>query len=332
MKQQESQHRIVGLFLFLALSLVIAPNIFTVHGQLKFKKCDPKPLPLQLAEFDNQPQQIDSLCGNKGCFKSEANNKQNAAKNNFCAPTTNIIPVTRDTFKALQNAVNKMPSIKPRVPPASRVKLKSINLPDGSKLGEGKVVSFVGFVISARHSNVDNKNPFTQGNGESVQCNFLGCPYNDIHVEMSGVENDQNACHMVTAEIIPHYRPAAWDKFDSPSYEEFFKTHPVRMIGQLFFDGSHVACKNGKPGVFFEKGKKKTDMRRIAVWEIHPVYSIEVCKKTGKTACLNDDTAWIPFTELQSFLGLATVTPTDKCDVEKHQPTNPPKSGCQVKQ
>ena len=90
MEQQKSHHRIVGLFLFVALNLLIAPSIFTARGQLKFKKCDPKPLPLQLAELDNQPQQIDSLCGNKGCFKSNPNNKQNEAKNNFCAPTANI--------------------------------------------------------------------------------------------------------------------------------------------------------------------------------------------------------------------------------------------------
>jgi hypothetical protein len=328
MNRRKSHHRIVRMLFFFALNLVIVPNIFTVQGQLKFKKCDPQPLPLQLAEFDNQPQQIDSLCGNKGCFKGAANNKQNEAKNNFCAPTTNIIPVTRETFKALQNAVNKIPTIKPRVPPASRAKLKNIQLPDGSKLGEGKVVSFVGFVLSANHSNVNTTKPLTTGNGESVQCNFLGCAYNDIHVELAGDQNDTKPCDKVTAEIIPHYRPAAWNKFDSPDYQEFLRQHPVRLKGQLFYDGSHIACKNGKPGVFFEKGKKKSDMPRIAVWEIHPVYSIEVCKKTGKSQCINDETEWIPFTNLQSFLGLTTVKSTKKCE----ETTTNPKSPCQVKQ
>lgn len=328
--KRRKDHRVFGLLLFLALHLLAAPGFFTANGQLKFRKCDPQPLPLQLAQFESEPQQIDSLCGNKGCFKSAANNRQNEAKNNFCAPTTNIVSVTRETLKALQDAVNNIASIKPRIPPASRSKLKNIKLPNGSKLGEGQVVSFVGFVVSARHSNVDNQKPFTKGKGESVQCNFLGCPYNDIHVEMTGVANDTSSCNLVTAEIIPHFRPEAWDKFDSPDYAEFLRKHPVRMKGQLFFDGSHIACKNGKPGVFFDHGEKKTDMARIAVWEIHPVYSIEVCKKTGKTQCLNDESAWIPFTELQSFLGLTKVTPSAKCN--KTAPPGPPNSPCENKQ
>lgn len=322
-------HGVFRWFFFLAISFMLAPNLFNARGQLKFTKCDPQSLPLQLAEFNNQPQQIDSLCGNEGCFKSEANNKQNQAKNNFCAPTTNIIPVTRATFKALQDAVNQIPSIRPREVPASRAKLKNINLPGGMTLGEGDVVSFVGFVLSARHSNVDNQKPLTRGNGESVQCNFLGCAYNDIHVDLTGVKNDTNKCRIVTAEIIPHYRPAAWDKFDSPDYADFLRTHPVRLKGQLFFDGSHIACKNGQPGTIRgSNGQLQSDFPRIAVWEIHPIYSIEVCKKKTTAACLNDESAWIPFTKLQSHLGLTTVTPQTKCT----QTTSNPKSQCEVNQ
>jgi hypothetical protein len=324
--QPKQSHRVVRLFLFLALNLVIAPNLFNARGQLKFKKCDPDPLPLQLAGFDNQPQQIDSLCGNEGCFKSAANNKQNEAKNNFCAPTANIIPVTRETFKALQDAVNNMSSIKPRVPPNSRAKLKNIKLPDGTRLGEGNVVSFVGYILSVTHSNVDKNKPLTAGNGESVQCNFLGCAYNDIHVELTGVQNDSTPCRTVTAELIPHYRPAAWENFDSPDYASFLSTHPVRLKGQLFFDGSHIACLNGKPGVFTNNGQQQTDFARIAVWEIHPVYSVEVCKKTAKADCLKNESQWIPLSGLQSFLGLATVRPAPRCE----QTTTTPKSLCKV--
>jgi hypothetical protein len=308
-------------FIF-TLVLLVGPTFVTVSGQqLKFKKCDPQLLPLQLAGLDDKPQDIDFRCGNKGCHKNNANDKQNEAKNNYCASTDNVVPVRRETLKTLQDAVNKMPGIPKRIPPASRKKLKNIPLADGTKLGEGNVVSFVGFVLEARHSNVDNKKPFTKGNGESVQCNFLGCPYNDIHVQLTGVKNDKRSCQTVTAEIIPHYRPAAWDLFDSPDYAEFFQDHPVRLTGQLFYDGSHVPCKKGKPGVFVSNGKKRTDFARIAVWEIHPIYAIDVCKLSSKEACAADESAWIPFSQLQSHLGLATVHATDKCS--KLAPADP---------
>jgi hypothetical protein len=297
------------------LVLFVAPIFITASAQqLKFKKCDPQKLPLQLAGLDGNPQDIDFRCGNKGCHKNNANDKQNQAKNNYCAPTDQVVSISRETLKDLQNAVNKMPGIAPRIPPASRTKLKNIKLPDGTRLGEGNVVSFVGFVLDARHSNVDSQKPFTKGNGESVQCNFLGCPYNDIHIELTGVKTDPRKCQTVTAEIIPHYRPAAWDLFDSPDYSSFLSNHPVRLTGQLFYDGSHVACKNGKPGEFFVNGKKQQDFARIAVWEIHPIYAIDVCKLTSKEACVADESAWIPFTRLQSHLGLSTVHPTDKCN------------------
>lgn len=300
---------------------VVAALCTTASGQqLKFKKCDPKGLPMQLAGLDKQPQDIDFRCGNTGCHKNDANDKQNAAKNNYCAPTTKIFPVTRNTFKALQTAVNKMPSIPRRLPPESRKPLRKIRLAGGKKLGEGDVVSFVGFVLDAQHSNVSSEQPLTGGNGESVQCNLLGCPYNDIHVELSGVKNDQDRCNAVTAEIIPHYRPADWDLFDSPDYADFLRDHPVRITGQLFFDGSHVACENGQPGVFFSEGERKTDFPRISVWEIHPIYAIDVCKKTSKEACASDPGAWIPFTKLKSHLGLTTVRQTEKC---KPSITNP---------
>ncbi|MDQ2975785.1 MAG: hypothetical protein M3R69_10295 [Acidobacteriota bacterium] len=310
-------------FLYLStLILFVAPIFMTASAQqLRFKKCDPQKLPLQLAGLDNNPQDIDFRCGNKGCHKNNANDKQNQAKNNYCAPTDQVVSITRETLKALQDAVNKMPGIAPRTPPASRTKLKNIKLPDGTKLGEGNVVSFVGFVLDARHSNVDSQKPFTKGNGESVQCNFLGCPYNDIHIELTGVKTDPRSCQSVTAEIIPHYRPAAWDLFDSPDYSSFFSNHPVRLTGQLFFDGSHVACKNGKAGEFVVNGKKQQDFARIAVWEIHPIYAIDVCKLTSKEACIADESAWIPFTQLQSHLGLSTVHPTDKCN--KPAPAEP---------
>jgi hypothetical protein len=310
-------------WLALAVLLLTAP----VHAQtLRFKTCN-KPLPLQLSPFTKRPQSIDFLCGNTGCHKGQgtSNDEQNAMKNNFCAPVDKITPVTLKTFAALGDASTNEPSIPKGEPPMSRAKLKNIiALNNGARMGEGKTVVFVGFVLDARHSNVDQNDPLTKGAGESVQCNLLGCAYNDIHITLAEKPDETALCNTVVGEIIPHYRPTAWELFDSPDYAGFLKTHPVKISGQLFFDGSHVPCTNGKAGSNPARDNAK-DFERLALWEIHPIYAIDVCKHTDKSQCkASDKTAWFPFTKLKSRLGLASVTPAVKCKTN----TDQPKSAC----
>jgi hypothetical protein len=307
--------------------LILAILLLSLSGyaqELKFKTCG-KPLPLQLKPFTDKPQRIDFLCGNTGCFKGAANDQQNAMKNNLCAPATKLTPVTLKTFGDLGNASNNEPTIPKGAPPPSRAKLPDIiTLGNGAKLGEGKTVTFIGFVLDARHSNVDRDSPLTKGNGESVQCNLLGCAYNDIHITLAEDPKETSLCKTIVAEIIPHYRPPAWELFDSPDYAAFLKTHPVKISGQLFFDGSHVACgSDGQAG--FNPITKHADFERLALWEIHPIYAIDVCKHTSTSQCTaSDPNAWFPFTALQSRLGLKSVTPNDKCNAT----TEDPKSLC----
>src|ERR1700738_888654 len=165
--------------------------------KVKLWKCG-KPLPLQLKPFTNKPRRIDFLCGNTGCDKGPANDKQNAMKNNFCAPVKKITLVTLKTFSDLGDASTIEPSIPKGEPPLNRAKLADIlTLANGTKLGEGKTVTFVGFVLDARHSNVDKDDPLTKGNGESVQCNLLGCAYNDIHITLAEDPNETALCRTV---------------------------------------------------------------------------------------------------------------------------------------
>ena len=291
--------------------------------QLKFTTC-PKPLPLQLKPFTNKPQRIDYLCGNTGCNKGAANDKQNAQKNNYCAPVNSITPVTIETFSALNDASNNEPSIPKGEPPPIRAKLANIiNVGHGKRLGEGKIVSFVGYVLDARHSNVDKDNPLTASNGESVQCNLLGCAYNDIHITLAEDPKEAKMCNTIVAEIIPHYRPPAWDLFDSPDYTKFFKTHPVKITGQLFFDGSHVPCTaEGKAGNNPARDNAK-DFERLALWEIHPIYAIDLCKFSDKSQCNPaNHNAWFPFSELKTWLGLTSVRPADKCQANTDDPNS----------
>src|SRR5262249_56066168 len=76
---------------------------------------------------------------------------------------------------------------------------------------------------------------------------------------------------------------AAWKRIVAQDLDR-----PLRITGQMFFDGSHRPCvgDEGRPP-------------RISVWEIHPVYGIDVCKKKSLTACrANVDADWTPLSDL----------------------------------
>jgi len=216
---------------------------------------------------------IDSDCGVQGkTGASPENAAQNQAKNNFCA-TGNPARVTAVSFAKLQAAV-----VKAHIPfgdashlPPDRSKLHDIyTTSDGNTIGEGSVVRLVAFVEQAHPSDVDS--------GESVNCGETGEEQNDIHiptVKTAGADE----CTSVTAEMSPHDRPAGWtsDALNKPGV-------PVRITGQLFFDASHRPCKNGR-------GSPK----RVSLWEIHPVYAVDVCSGSTLADCpFDDDSKWHP--------------------------------------
>ena len=106
---------------------------------------------------------------------------------------------------------------------------------------------------------------------------------------------DASECLSVTAEMSPHFRPAAWSTLDLKTPTE----NPVRVTGQLFYDNSHKACVNGKGSP-----------PRSTVWEIHPAYQLEVCNGTTAAACQQDDaSAWMPYDKWVAQNGVHT-TPT----------------------
>jgi hypothetical protein len=265
--------------------------------------CNPPTLPLQLGQLAvHHP--IDSCqCTGapKGALGSPiraANDLQNSIKNNFHPTGQPIVITVRDMIR-LQAKVDDftfdelprgdrfhLPS------PAQRQLLRQINLGGNKMFGEGDLVSLTGFVLAAKHSNVDS--------GESVNCDETGCSNNDIHIEVAVHPRDpdldkgeQMNEEGVVAEISPRHRPAAWDTFDSLDYRNVFSNNPVTFIGQLFYDASHSP--GGGPD-------------RAAVWEVHPVYAIFVCRNTTLQACpinkLSDETVWLPFHKVKNVLNI----------------------------
>lgn len=247
---------------------------------------------------------IDAQCpkgGHSGLLNgSQPHILQNLAKNNFCvtgAPT----PISYNAFVSLQTAVNNMGTSlnwgSGQKLPADRGALQNLSIKDGSKsltVGEGSKVVFVGYVMAYEFAD-------THG-GEDVNCNLNGDDTNDIHLTLRQTPGlilkrpaslPDPRCDSVSAEISPHFRPAAWNKLASPSSNSVFTARPLRITGALTFDAEHKPCAAGKPAT--------GSPVRISVWEIHPVYAVDVCKSTALAKCkATDNTAWTPFDKFQA--------------------------------
>src|SRR5229473_1538536 len=164
-----------------------------------------------------------------------------------------------------------------------RQKLKQFFPVSGQKIGEGSVVRLKAFVKEAHISDCDG--------GEEVNCKKTGPMVNDIHIPLVDptVKNPrtQDECASVTAEINPHFRPDAWAQFDMKTPVN----NPVRVTGPLFFDNSHDPCTKNPDGTFHQNRPA-----RISLWEIHPVYAIDVCTNSDPQQCdITNDSVWTPY-------------------------------------
>ncbi|HEY0101453.1 MAG TPA: hypothetical protein VGB76_21185 [Pyrinomonadaceae bacterium] len=286
------------VLLFSSLTYVVAPAAHTPRPLLAQGKAFDPGCPTLPFEAIKMKRPIDDACPRGGSAASTdptgAHALENLAKNNFCVKG-DPVPVTYNAFVGLQTAVNNMPDLPwgegTRLPP-DRSKLLGLKIKDSGRsltLGEGTKVVFVGYVMDAKHDDT--------AKGEDVNCKIPGNESNDIHISLRTVPGAQAAapkgkpdlrCNSITAEISPHFRPAVWDKFDSAPYRAVFQKYPVRITGTLLFDAAHRPCENGIPSA--------GNPVRISVWEIHPVYAIDVCKYPTITRCkVGDQSAWTPF-------------------------------------
>jgi hypothetical protein len=207
-------------------------------------------------------------------------------KNNFCSRNGPEV-VTPQTVVDLQSNTH-LPFGHEREPRDRRM------LRD---LGEGKVVRIKAYLIEAHHADV--------GTGESVNCDGKTEDQNDIHISLGALPHTRE-CEGVTAEISPHYRPLSWNEIGhfeifNRSTQRYsvnhalaarLQSHPYRITGQLFFDASHDPC---------PCGATRCGPSRASLWEIHPVYDIEVCR-TGTRCNESIDADWIAFDQWWKFL------------------------------
>ena len=231
---------------------------------------------------------IDTTCAPEGTGENPAKRAQNIVKNNFCATGTPIV-LSRTVFKNLQDKTKALKTSGEIVyggedPPADRSKLHDLVTVNGATIGDGSLVRYVALVSEARHSNVSD--------GESVNCDKKGASQNDVHLDLVRAFTGESACQKVSAEMPPHFRPTSWTRVAGTGSvrkrSQPFGATPVRITGQLFFDGSHTPCGESGP----------RPMTRLSDWEIHPIYSIDVCAFDSLNQCpADDDSVWTPLHE-----------------------------------
>jgi len=256
------------MLLFLLLLLLFAAGI---QAQGFNPGCQLKGQIKTLAE----KRAIDTTCPMTGVGSSNSQ-AQNKAKNNFCA-SNDPIEITIAKLRTLDNITQAalkaahIPFGHPTTIPPDRTRLEQ-----GFKVGtvtykEGMAVLIRAFVLEGHYSNVSG--------GEAVNCSVSKQLNNDIHIAL--VQSPATTeCQSVTAEISPHLRPTTWADFPDYAF-----THPVMFVGNLFYDASHTPSCTTHPF-------------RSSSWEIHPVYSIFVCKNATLAACPpnpSDTSKWVAF-------------------------------------
>jgi hypothetical protein len=202
---------------------------------------------------------------------------QNQAKNNFCASNTPV-SIDFDVLHQLQQEAAKVTTFGSDMElPTDRSVLQKLPTKVGT-IGEGTVVRLVAFVINAHPSNV--------GSGESVNCKLKPAESNDIHIMLGQNSNQDDECSSVTAEMTPHFRPDTW----TPNNMNQNNARLFRFTGQLFFDASHKPC----------TGSTGPNPKRSSIWEIHPVYGVEICSDSRNSCKVDSDQNWIA---LSDFVG-----------------------------
>lgn len=283
-------------FSFLILMLVFSVGLFPQAArQESDSKFEIKQEALPFARIAEM-HEIDRRCPATG--KEDGNiyhYAQNAAKNNF---GTKGIPVALsiNDFTHLQQASEKQIEaggivLKEKYP-EDRTRLQNLIQVRGQFLGEGTLVSLQAYVFSARYANTkfSKDSDGAPAKGEAVNCDNPELDWNDIHLALSA-SNARNTdeCTTVTAEISPHYRPAVWSRFHDGQNRDVEDLLPgllaehvlkqpkrgrplmVRLTGPLFYDASHQPCViNG--GKIIERHSPE----RRSIWEIHPIYRIQV--------------------------------------------------------
>jgi hypothetical protein len=241
-----------------------------------------KRLPFTAIAPSTDPMAVCDAEGRTGSTQpSAAKQRENTAKNNLWV-TGVPTPVEFSDFSALQSAVGNSPNLT-----TSRRVVEAPQKVTHGTVGEGSLVQLVAYLRDAHIADcMAPRNGKGGESGEAVNCDFIGVKANDLHITMMPLTEPADECDSVTAEMTPHFRPDAWQMLDQQTPTK----NPVRVTGTLFFDDSHQPCTSQR------KPASIRDPARRAVWEIHPVYALDVCTAASDDKCVGtDNTVWMPY-------------------------------------
>lgn len=249
-----------------------------------------------------QEHEIDRRCPARG---KEDNNiyhyAQNTAKNNLTAKG-NPVPLKFADFlrlqKASEQAITSGSVVLQGKYPEDRSRLRKLIRVGNAEVGEGTIVSLSAYIFNAGYANTkySKLSDGRPARGEAVDCDNPELDWNDIHIALSPKPRPLDECSTITAEITPHYRPRSWEKFHDGQNADIetiisglLKGRVVenkttkgpalylRLTGPLFYDASHRPC------VFQgDKVVERHSPERFSIWEIHPLYRIEVFDRRRK--------------------------------------------------
>jgi len=260
---------------------------------------DPAPCKLFFENIASRPDPAQS-CRFEGCFSAPDKKSENLAKNSLCLDASRPTNLSNfQTFRSLQARNDSMQT-------GNRSRLRSIK-----PLGEGSIVRLVAYIKEAHTSDCEG--------GESVNCDKTGFANNDIHIPL--VEKpDDDECLSVTAEMSPHFRPAAWSQIDQKTPVKRL----VRITGPLFFDSSHTPCTVTADNQI----TARETPARLSLWEIHPVYAIEICGTVAGNDCkVEDGSHWVAYDQWVVRPGVL-VTDSGKKQREECSHAQPVQKAC----
>ena len=254
-------------------------------------------------------------CGNCGVVPTDpkvAQPKalQSQAKNDFCADSSVVTTIDFPTLRKMQASSKKSGWVIVDLP--KRDMLRGFFKLNGTEIGEGSVVRLEAWLLDAHISDCPS--------GESVNCEQPGFISNDLHIPLldpTAGGRDQDECASVTAEMSPHFRPASWSQLDMKTPVK----NVVRVTGPLFFDNAHKPCAG------LTKAAGDEAPFRSSLWEIHPVYQLDVCANTDPGKCdvnSNDAAVWIAYDQwIQKASNQQAVQATGKTSRDAAKCKNP---------
>jgi hypothetical protein len=281
-------HRSGGGNMTRLVSAVVCTSLLVAGGSVS---AEPFTVECQLPfETIKEHHSIDDNCaahGNApltgGSASDSAHALQNVAKNNFCATGIPAL-VTFISFKKLQQKLDqKAPEAKHwsglHLPGNRSVLLGVYTTSEGATIGEGSVVTFAAWLMKLKPEHPES-------------CNCDDPEAIDMHLVLISSSDRENTpeCRSVTAEISPHFQPDQWNSDTLLKAND----HPLRFTGQLMYDAAHRPCSGSPPT------RASGAPSRVSSWEIHPVYTIDVCKKKSLSSCKADnDSVWTPLDQWQ---------------------------------